>query len=256
MIYGYERGESGTEHLQGYIEMATPQRITGMKKLPGLGRAHWEPRRGSRDEARAYCMKDMEFIEIGDWSAGGQGRRSDLNTLMKAIREQTPTIEIMEEMPAVYGRYQRFAEKYQMLVDKQDTKGFRHVETHVIVGEAGTGKSRIALEQAPDAFIVDPTETFPFDGYDGEKEIIINDFYGHFKYCKLLNILDGYQFRVNVKGSHRYARWSKVFITSNKMPENWYKKGLTPALARRLTTVTEFRNEEGGNTEPPLIMDI
>lgn len=256
-IYGMEKGENGTCHLQGYTEVENPKRISGMKKLPGLERAHFEKRRGSREQARNYCMKDGEWIEFGDWSAGGQGQRNDLRKVMNSIRDQKKTIEIMEEDPEIYARNLRFCEKYQALVDKEETKTFRNVETHVLWGEAGSGKSRTAAESAPDAFRVDPTEAFPFDGYDGETEIIIDDYYGQFKWCKLLNILDGYQFRVNVKGSHRYAKWNKIFITSNVEPKDWYKRGLKPELARRLTSVTKFTcHDEAGNTIPPQDPDI
>lgn len=105
---------------------------------------------------------------------------------------------------------------------------------------------------APDAFTVNPEDTFPFDGYDGEDAIIIDDFEGQLKYKHLLKILDGHQLRVNVKGGHRYARWTRVFITTNEEASGWYQRGLTPALQRRLTSVTRFCDEEEGNIVPPL----
>jgi len=253
-IFGKETGESGTKHLQGYIELSKPQRLSGMKKI--LDKAHWEIRRGSREQARDYCKKDGDFEERGDWEAGGQGTRNDLRAVMEKIKNGDKMINIIEEMPEIVSRNLRFVEKYNSLCERENTKEFRKVEVHAYVGDAGTGKTKKAMEENNDVFVVNCDETFPFDGYDGEKTILLDDFYGGMKYGQILRILDGHQCRVNVKGGHRYAQWTKVIITSNKMPELWYSSiGLTPALKRRLTTVTEFRNEEGGNTIPPPLDD-
>ncbi len=66
-----------------------------------------------------------------------------------------------------------------------------------------------------------------------------------FSYKRLLHVLDGYVLRLPVKGSHVYANWDTIFITANEPPDTWYRYGLTPALDRRLTSVTEL-----GNTIP------
>lgn len=251
IIFGKEIGENNTPHLQGYMEFPGPVRMSGVKKIPGFSRAHIEPRRGTRDQAREYCKKDGEWLEFGNWEAGGQGARTDLKELMRVTREKLPTLEVMDEYPVLYARFQRFIEKYKALTEKEQTKKFRTVDVELIIGETGVGKSRRAREIDPDAFTVNPEDSFPFDGYDGESTIIIDDFEGQLKYKHLLKILDGHQLRINVKGSHRYAQWNKVIITTNEEPESWYQRGLTPPLKRRLKNVTRMCNEEAGNTMPP-----
>lgn len=50
-------------------------RLAGLKKLLGDDTVHCEPRRGSRDQAREYCMKeDEEPFEYGTFD-NGQGSR-------------------------------------------------------------------------------------------------------------------------------------------------------------------------------------
>jgi len=254
LVAGHEVGQEGTPHLQGYLETDSPVRMSAVKKLPGMGRAHLEKRMGTRDQARDYCIKDGEFWEIGDWAAGGQGARTDLQALMKAIKDNpTDTIGHMEGDPLTYSKHQRFVEKYTAVLERESTKEFRKVEVDVLWGDAGSGKTKKAFEEDPNVFTVNTDETFPFDGYNGEKTILLDDFYGGIKYHNLLRILDGHQMRVNVKGGSRYARWTKVFITSNVGENEWYKQGCTPALRRRLTRVTKMVcHEEGGNTVPPL----
>lgn len=254
VVLGFEIGASGTPHIQGYLELHKPARLAAMKKLHPT--AHWETRKGTRDQARYYCMKDNVWKEYGEWKAGGQGARNDLRGLMQAIKEGKPTLEIMEEQPEAYARNLRFCEKYERLVEKETTKAFRKVTVEAYVGDAGTGKTRKAMQENPDIFTVNCEDNFPFDGYNGETAILIDDFEGTMKYHQLLRVLDGHQYRCNVKGGHRYARWTKVIITSNKQPSEWYQRGLTPALKRRLNSVTTFRNEEaGGNTEAPALID-
>lgn len=153
------------------------------------------------------------------------------------------------EEPQIVSRNLRFLEKVQSILDKEQTKEFRNVEVEVLIGDAGVGKTRQVFEKEPDVFTVNPEDSFPFDGYDNEEAILIDDFEGQLKYKHLLKILDGHQLRINVKGSHRYARWKRVYITTNEEPSKWYQRGLTPALNRRLKKVTRLGFEVAGNTE-------
>jgi hypothetical protein len=57
---GEEVGESGTPHLQGYIEFESKKRPMGVFKE--YKNIHWEKRKGTRAEAAHYCRKDGKFI--------------------------------------------------------------------------------------------------------------------------------------------------------------------------------------------------
>ena len=58
-IIGKEVGESGTPHLQGYIECPTKMRWSEFK-LPK--EIHWENCKGSREANVKYCSKDGEYV--------------------------------------------------------------------------------------------------------------------------------------------------------------------------------------------------
>jgi hypothetical protein len=134
----------------------------------------------------------------------------------------------------------KFAEKATQIGEVNATKDERDVRVEVFWGGAGTGKTREVMLRDGGAFFVNAGDTFPFDGYGGEKTICLDDFYGGLPYHYLLRVLHGWQLRIPVKGSHRYARWTRVFITSNKPPEQWYQQGMTDALKRRIHSVRYF----------------
>lgn len=61
-IIGKEVGESGTPHLQGYINLNQKMRITQLKKINGFEKAHFEECKGSEQQNINYCSKDGNFI--------------------------------------------------------------------------------------------------------------------------------------------------------------------------------------------------
>lgn len=60
-VAGYEVGDSGTPHLQGYVEFPVKVRPIGYKGFPK--EIHWgddkgKPAKGTRDDNVNYCLKD------------------------------------------------------------------------------------------------------------------------------------------------------------------------------------------------------
>lgn len=80
-----------------------------------------------------------------------------------------------------------------------------------------------------------------FDGYDGEESILFDDFVGGPPVTLMLQILDIYPLRVEVKGGTVQAKWVRVYITSNLEVREWWDGSMYPehraALERRLTRV-------------------
>lgn len=68
-------GIGGRIHLQGYVEFTTSYRMNEVKKHLGYDSMHLEPRKGSRSDARNYCIsKTWNGISkhrcAGPWSCG------------------------------------------------------------------------------------------------------------------------------------------------------------------------------------------
>lgn len=232
--------ESGRLHLQGYIELHDKMRVGRLKRLLGSSSLHAEARRGKRDQAREYCRKEESRV-AGPWEFGTFDRRSSrpngLSEVTDRIQGGASIRTVMEEFPCWYVRYRSGLSHLAAEQARKAIPSWRNVQVHVYWGATGTGKTRKACDDAgDDGFILDQGERVWFDGYSGESTLIIDDFYGWIKYGMLLRILDGHKYRAEVKGSHVWAAWTTVVITSNKAPEEWYSEGMRDALARRLAT--------------------
>lgn len=236
-------------HLQGYIEFNSPRRLLAVKTIIGDPRVSLMQSNGTRAHNIAYCTKLESRVE-GPWyiQVGDEpqpGKRNDLHVAAAGIRDGASLESIMEESPHLLVRYARGFQTLIGIRDQQLSRNWRTLRVFVYYGDAGTGKTRKAIEDAgEDYYILDQGERVWFDGYSNQKTLIIDDFYGWIKYGMLLRILDGYQYRCEIKGSFAWAQWTTVVLTSNKRPSEWYQTGLTPALERRINEVRHFTMEE------------
>lgn len=246
ICFGEEKGEEkGTLHLQGYLELKEPRRIAWVQReIFQNKKIHLEGRRGTREQARDYCKKDGRFKEFGEWREGGQGRRNDLSSFYDALKAKT-MLEAFEEHKTCAIKFFGNAQKLYGLFQRHKCPTFRPVRTMVLIGPTGSGKTLWAVKTHPDAYMLNQdSKTHWWDGYMGESEIIIDDFDGWIDYRFLLKLLDRYKLRLPVKGSHCWAIWKKVYITSNIHPENWFPNEDYAPLRRRLTKIVEYPNED------------
>lgn len=279
LVYGKEIGPvSGTPHLQGYVQLQ--KRTSGRpirKACPAL--KFLQPAHGSPAQARSYCLvlecckpkvpaapcaaaalnggspclKGVsEIFESGSFNAAGAGARTDLESLRAAVKSGASIAELYDAESAMY-RYRSSACQHRTLVLESKHRSFRPVRVFVFWGASGTGKTRRVKELDPEVYTVDhSTTTVWFCGYDGQKSILLDDFYGSIKYEYLLRLLDGHSMQVQIKGGQAYACWSNVFITSNKHPREWYSMGLTDALTRRIERCVEIKAPAGAAPIPDL----
>lgn len=258
-----ERGENGTLHLQGYVGFDNAKSYNTIKRLLGR-RCHLEPSRGDPKSNLTYCTKAEtrvsdddrwpepyhfgEFLGFGGRRAagapGGALRRADVITFL-ASHPAAGEAEVIEE-----GGLQVLALTPNIIPQVRsllavDERRFG-VSCDLYVGAAGTGKSRLADCLFPTAYRK-PTGTW-WDGYASERVCILDDYDGDFMPIgNLLQVLDRYPLRSQVKGGFVKIVATHFVITSNLHPRDWYRD-LPPArllaLYRRFTHVLEFL--EGG----------
>lgn len=110
----------------------------------------------------------------------------------------------------------------------------------VFWGPTGTGKTRRAWELGGmDAYPKVPNTKF-WDGYQGQKVVIIDEFRGDISISNLLRWFDRYPVLVEIKGSSTILCAETVYITSNLSPREWYRdldEATVDALLRRLDII-------------------
>jgi len=237
-IYQIEKAPStGRIHKQIYIECTKPVSLSALITwLPG---SHWESRKGTQDQAIAYCSKQDTRVE-GPFEHGSlksQGKRNDLRDTFEAIKTGADTKTIMEEHTSVYMKYPKAVERMQIVYNPPKERPRPQIK--YLFGPSGTGKSRLARRDFPWAYQAYDSKEGWFDGYDNEDTIIFDDFEGNFPLRLMLRLLDYGGLRLPVKGGFVNIKAYQFLFTSNYRYEDLYRAD--PAWIRR---IREFAGDQ------------
>lgn len=233
---------TGTPHLQGYVAWDNPRSLNKFK-LRISPRLHYEPHtNGTAQQNRNYCLGMVEkkgFKENPTFEERGeipqQGNRTDWQQAVTHLNTggDIPTVVAAQPqlLPCI-----RALERFQQISNKPLN---RPVDVIILIGKPGTGKSRWAYDNYPDLY--SKPEGQWYDGYIGQKTLLLDDYYGDIPYSQLLKVCDRYPVQVPVKGGFVYAQWTTVIITSNRPVEEWYQQDLS-AFKRRITRLEKDYN--------------
>lgn len=250
-------------HIQGYIEFTKMFSMRKIKKLlPGI---HLEKRKGTREEARDYCMKDEKMIERKEyqkWKNHGVrlkgtkpievgvykldcGKRTDIDRVRQSIKDGKKLKDvIMNECVNYQGI--RIAEKlYQYNSTPRDPANPPEIRWYY--GETGTGKTKSVYDEFKTENIYSSFSYRWFDGYAQEKVLLIDDFRRDYcKYHMLLKLLDRYPHQVQIKGGTIHINSPIIIITSPYHPKRTYQMYHIEdieQLLRRITVIKKFGEE-------------
>nr|AOV86255.1 putative rep protein [uncultured virus] len=243
---------TGKLHYQGYCEFKNAIRMAQCKRILGNDGAHLEPRLGTRDEARDYCMKPETRVagpfEFGNWVGGGQGKRSDLQMISKLITEGKSSKEIFELYPTAYLRNHSGIDKAVSMTRKAPE--YRDVKVHIYWGSPGSGKTHAirtaALEASKrdgcDGYYKWPANCEQPVGYNGQKHVVIEEFAGWIPASLFKDILDVYATAPKIPYCTVPWMAEEIWISSNYDPKTWYKNPVEwNAIERRCASITEFK---------------
>lgn len=234
---------TGQLHLQGFVLFKQYTTMAKVKDFLGNNTAHLEAMKGSPQQNVDYCSKSDSRI-AGPWTLGtapkGSGHRTDLEEVTAAVKAGATKRQLAEQFPVAVTKYSRGLDALRHTLDHSPK--WRNVTVTWLWGKTGTGKTRTAMdsvEDPADIHIVHSNGQW-WDGYDGQDSILFDDFYGQIKLCEMLRYLDGHPLQLPVKGGFTYAKYTKVWITSNVHWMDIYKGEKIPddarlAFERRIT---------------------
>lgn len=195
--------ETGNEHWQGYTELFKPMRKSQMKwEIIGDSRVRLFERKGSRLEARIYCMEEETRLkgwgpyEFGEWNKKGQGNRTDHDEVAKEIK----SVGLIETINTYPGHYIRFHGGMHRLDSHYHRNKLRKIK--VREGEYEEGMYCVQYGDKLDD---------KFAHYDGEDTIFVPRGNRH-----MANLYEsGRPLVVN----KRYAAWKHVVYEKEAMEE-------------------------------------
>lgn len=258
-VFGEEVGEKEeTPHLQGYVELKDKAKWTTIhNKVPA---AHVEPRKATAKRASDYCKKGEQPKE--EWDRlqergpnfglnarvtekgvlSNPGKRTDLDNVAEMVKDGKKLRTIAQDHPATYIRYHKGITALKMILIEPRNEV---PEVRVFIGESGKGKSKAAREWLEEDFYVwHPQQEKWFDGYEGQRKVIFEEFRGQLPFGMLLSLLDRYDCKIQYKGGVCEFAATKIAITSPIHPDFWYvladKHDKLAQLQRRITEVIEL----------------
>jgi len=268
IVWGKEVGDSGTPHLQGYAECKSQIHWDTFTKH--CHDMNIEKRMGTAQQAADYCKKgeqphaewqqmntkgpnyglNADVFEEGECSQ--QGRRNDIETCTEMINEGRTMKEVAGDNPSAFVKFHRGLQAYKTMMTAP-----RSGKPEVIVrfGPTGSGKSLLAHHETNDAFVWKPQMGAWWDGYDGETHVIMEEFRGQLAFEVMLDLLDRYECKVQVKGGMAAFVATKIVLCSPVPPWEWYPRNAANTrdnlsqLQRRITKIFEHRESEALKAE-------
>lgn len=238
-----DNDKTDNEHLQGSVTWKRSYSRAALKKLHPT--AHWEITKATAD--KNYPKKRTSEVLIDIDNRKKKGARTDIEVVKEVVQSTCSMREVVNVATSLQGV--RMAElwlKYNEPKRPIDPAP----EIHWRWGKAGTGKTRFIWDTYSIEEVYTPTTEKWWEGYDGHKIVLIDEFdaaYCTFK--RLLRITDRYPYTVETKNGSRQMLATKFYITSSYHPTKVYSEvhfdseNRLDQLTRRITSITELKSE-------------
>lgn len=253
ILFQLEKGKTGTLHYQGVFFLKEAKTCSAINKI--FGRMGYLAPLKSQEKGLAYVSKEETRMD-GPWSAGtlpkGQGTRSDLLAVKEIIDTGASMRDVFEQSFANAVRYTRGLSQYHAMVNKNKERKWQTI-AYIYIGDAGMGKTEAAKAEAAAWGGGTYWLTLEggmggkvwWDGYEGEENIIIDEFHCQIRLDDFKRLIDSSPLRVPYKGGYHNFLGKRIWILSNMILDTWYFKSATPgpnrnALMRRLHYKEEF----------------
>lgn len=264
LVFQEEVGDQGTHHYQGYIEFEKQVTLPAVKAALESHSVHLSHAYGDAKTQKEYCSKCCKpcyltrklqgFIGsivdcsncdriAGPWEFGEAVTQGVRARVLQKVADQGYHQVLLTD-PAGLAGIHKVAQEYDRALRraKRDAEGWKPVEIRVYTGPRGTGKSRAFWDSAPvgDRYKVAQHNKSGvwFDGYHGQKWVLIEEFHSSVPINSLLDWLDGHPSTdLPVKCSFEPNSVEVWYLCTNVEPHLWYPgvpKEVLQALFRRI----------------------
>lgn len=230
-------------HIQGFVQFKKTMTMAKVKAFLGND-VHVEQTKGTPQQNYAYCTKagGRNQRVIGNWTWKGQGKRSDLDSVKDAILAGISEKELSTNY---FGQWVRYNQSFTKFRNLHTDKNQRDLYVTLLVGPAGSGKTRTVYESHPidDIYsLMKFDNPVWFDGYTGQDVLLLDDYRGEMPTSFLLKLLDRYPLQLNIKGGTTWAKWTHIYITTNQgdWETDWVDHHSREALKRRINSVQKL----------------
>lgn len=240
-ILGFEVGDQGTQHIQAVIQFNSAKRFSTLRKY--FKNNHIE-RIHDFNKAIDYCKKENDYLEYGEMTT--QGQRKDIELFTEAIIEGYSNMELLAEFPSQTQRYLNNIDKIrQMILAEHYSKELRpDLKVIFISGTVGVGKTRYIYDTYDILDIYRVSDyTNPFDNYQGQKILVLDEYNNQLNIQLLLNILDIYPMLLPARYNDKWACYEKVYIISNYQYNqlfDMYNDEIRKAIRRRIHLIVPY----------------
>lgn len=203
---------TGTPHLQGWVHFKQRVSMAICKGKLGGRRFHVESCKGNYEQNELYCRKTREEDDVPNDDVYCRGTlpmdrkaKGDSNKERWEVAWDCAKKGDLESIDADI-RVKQYNVLNRIMNDEQ-ARRTKHtlddLEHEWYFGPSGTGKSRKAREENPDAYLKMCNKWW--DGYNDEEVVLIEDFdSNHSVLCHHIKIWgDRYPFLMEIKGSAR-----------------------------------------------------
>lgn len=238
-------------HFQGAIHFFNVKSMRSVRRILGLGKGEnsgdLQPQRGSNKQVKEYCHKarTSEGFRFEFGKPSKQGFRTDLEDIKFRIEKGEDDFDICQDHFGTYARAYKWAERYRALHLEKQSRKYRNINIKFLSGPTGIGKTRTAYNnhKPEEIFKISCSDGLKwFDGYTGQKVLILDEFKNQIALTRILDLLDGYQCRLEYKGGMTYALWDTVYITTNLRKHEIYPNQSGDLLAPLWRRVTDFES--------------
>ncbi|QRI55564.1 hypothetical protein [Bifidobacterium longum] len=245
-----EGGKSDYPHFQAFLQLQTPVHMGTLKnkfKKAGFNDAHIEMRKGTVQDCVDYCSKEETRVD-GPWRGGEinlkdqQGSRSDLAELRRQIMDGASVSEVLLNDDACQAaRYTRYLSELATARDRvKYGRQLRDITVHYLWGDPGVGKTKYIYDNNPIENIYRVTDyRHPWDEYEGQSILVLDEFDSQFSWDQLLVFLDRYPVMLPARYNNHVACFTTVWIISNEPLSKQYPERTGEkrnALLRRIST--------------------